>query len=42
MKEKLSAMMDDALAEGERESCVRRLKEDDELRAGVEQLEAAV
>ena len=33
MKEKLSAMMDDALAEGERESCVRRLKEDDELRA---------
>ena len=33
MKEKLSAMMDDALADGERESCVRRLKEDDELRA---------
>jgi sigma-E factor negative regulatory protein RseA len=33
MKEKLSAMMDDALAGGERESCVRRLKEDDELRA---------
>jgi sigma-E factor negative regulatory protein RseA len=32
MKEKLSAMMDDALADGERESCVRRLKEDDELR----------
>ena len=33
MKEKLSAMMDDALADGERESCVRRLKEDDDLRA---------
>jgi len=33
MKEKLSAMMDDALADGERESCVRRLKDDDELRA---------
>ena len=33
MKEKLSAMMDDALADGERESCVRRLKEDDELQA---------
>ncbi len=33
MKEKLSAMMDDALADNERESCVRRLKEDDELRA---------
>jgi sigma-E factor negative regulatory protein RseA len=33
MKEKLSAMMDDALAEGERESCVRRLEEDEELRA---------
>jgi len=33
MKEKLSAMMDDALADGERESCVRRLKEDEELRA---------
>ena len=33
MKEKLSAMMDDALPDGERESCVRRLKEDDELRA---------
>jgi sigma-E factor negative regulatory protein RseA len=32
MKEKLSAMMDDALADGERESCVRRLKEDDDLR----------
>ena len=33
MKEKLSAMMDDALPDGERESCVRRLKDDDELRA---------
>ena len=33
MKEKLSAMMDDALDEGERERCVRRLEEDDELRA---------
>ena len=33
MKEKLSAMMDDALADSERESCVRRLKDDDELRA---------
>lgn len=33
MKEKLSAMMDDALPDGERESCVRRLTDDDELRA---------
>jgi sigma-E factor negative regulatory protein RseA len=33
MKEKLSAMMDDALDEGERERCVRRLGEDNELRA---------
>jgi sigma-E factor negative regulatory protein RseA len=33
MKEKLSAMMDDALDDGERERCVRRLEEDDELRA---------
>jgi sigma-E factor negative regulatory protein RseA len=33
MKEKLSAMMDDALEDGERERCVRRLEEDEELRA---------
>jgi len=33
MKEKLSAMMDDALDHGERERCVQRLKEDAELRA---------
>ena len=33
MKEKLSAMMDDALEHGERERCVRRLEEDEELRA---------
>jgi sigma-E factor negative regulatory protein RseA len=32
MKEKLSAMMDDALAHDERDGCVRRLKEDAELR----------
>jgi sigma-E factor negative regulatory protein RseA len=32
MKEKLSAMMDDALGDDERDSCVRRLKEDAELR----------
>jgi sigma-E factor negative regulatory protein RseA len=32
MKEKLSAMMDDALEDGERERCVQRLKEDEELR----------
>jgi len=32
MKEKLSAMMDDALEHGERERCVQRLEEDDELR----------
>ena len=33
MKEKLSAMMDDALEHGERERCVQRIKEDEELRA---------
>jgi sigma-E factor negative regulatory protein RseA len=33
MKEKLSAMMDDALERDERERCVQRLKEDAELRA---------
>ena len=33
MKEKLSAMMDDALEHGERERCVRQLEEDEELRA---------
>jgi len=32
MKEKLSAMMDDALDDGEREQCMRRLAEDAELR----------
>lgn len=32
MKEKLSAMMDDALEDAERERCVRHLKDDAELR----------
>lgn len=33
MKENLSAMMDDSLEHSERERCVQRLKEDEELRA---------